>query len=122
MLSPGSPSTPASGAAEGEALGGCEARRRKETDLDTGYNFGYTPRMKTAISIPDPLFEAAEQYAQDKGLSRSELYAKAIQHYLNTFRYQGVTEALNSVYTEEESTLDPGHIAAQRQILSKDEW
>ncbi|MFV9507021.1 MAG: hypothetical protein AB4911_20925 [Oscillochloridaceae bacterium umkhey_bin13] len=38
--------------------------------------------MKTAISIPDPLFEAAEQYAQDKGLSRSELYAKAIQHYL----------------------------------------
>lgn len=94
----------------------------KENVLDTEYNFSYTPGMKTAISIPDPLFQAAEQYAQDKGLSRSELYARAIQHYLNTFRYQGITETLNSVYAEEESTLDPGHIAAQGQILSKEEW
>jgi hypothetical protein len=78
--------------------------------------------MKTAISIPDPLFEAAEQYAQDKGLSRSELYAKAIQHYLDTFRYQGITEALDSLYSEEESKLDPGYIAAQGKILSKEEW
>lgn len=78
--------------------------------------------MKTAISIPDPLFEAAEQYAQDKGLSRSELYAKAIQHYLNTFRYQGITEALDALYGEEESTLEPGYIAAQGQILPKEEW
>ncbi|WP_129678278.1 hypothetical protein [Candidatus Chloroploca sp. Khr17] len=78
--------------------------------------------MKTAISIPDPLFEAAEQYAQDKGLSRSELYAKAIQHYLDTFRYQGITEALNSIYGTEESRLDTGYSAAQTQILSKEEW
>ncbi|MEM6753148.1 MAG: ChpI protein, partial [Cyanobacteria bacterium P01_C01_bin.38] len=33
--------------------------------------------MKTAISIPDPLFEAAEQFAKRLGLSRSELYAMA---------------------------------------------
>jgi metal-responsive CopG/Arc/MetJ family transcriptional regulator len=78
--------------------------------------------MKTAISIPDPLFEAAEQYAQEKGLSRSELYAKAIQHFLDTFRHQDVTETLNSIYGEEESLLDPGYIAAQGQILSKEEW
>jgi metal-responsive CopG/Arc/MetJ family transcriptional regulator len=78
--------------------------------------------MKTAISIPDPLFEAAEQYAQEKGLSRSELYAKAIQHYLEAFRYHGITEALNSLYTEEASSLDPGYIAVQGQILPKEEW
>lgn len=78
--------------------------------------------MKTAISIPDPLFQAAEQYAQEKGLSRSELYARALQHYLDTFRYQGITEALNFIYGEEESTLDPGYIIAQTNLLSKEEW
>lgn len=78
--------------------------------------------MKTAISIPDPLFKAAEQYAQEQGLSRSELYAKAIQHYLEALRYHGITEALNGIYGEEASTLDPGYIAAQGQVLPKEEW
>ncbi|WP_205703827.1 hypothetical protein [Candidatus Chloroploca sp. Khr17] len=90
--------------------------------MTAGYNFCYTLVMKTAISIPDPLFAAAEQYAQDKGLSRSELYAKAIQHYLNTFRYQGITEALDTLYGEEKSTLDPAYIAAQGQIVPTEEW
>jgi metal-responsive CopG/Arc/MetJ family transcriptional regulator len=78
--------------------------------------------MKTAISIPDPLFQAAEQYAQEKGLSRSELYARAIQHYLQAYRYHGITEALNEVYAEENSTLEPGLAAAQNQVLSKEDW
>jgi metal-responsive CopG/Arc/MetJ family transcriptional regulator len=90
--------------------------------LTVEYNFCYTRGMKTAISIPDPLFQAAEQYAQAKGLSRSELYAKAIQHYLEAVRYQGVTEALNSIYGEEKSTLEPGYITAQGQILPKEAW
>jgi hypothetical protein len=34
--------------------------------------------MKTAISIPDAIFEQAEELAQKQGLSRSELYTKAI--------------------------------------------
>jgi metal-responsive CopG/Arc/MetJ family transcriptional regulator len=78
--------------------------------------------MKTAISIPDPLFQAAEQYAQEKGLSRSELYARAIQHYLQAYRYYGTTEALNNVYAQEPSTLDPGLVAAQSHVLSKEDW
>jgi metal-responsive CopG/Arc/MetJ family transcriptional regulator len=78
--------------------------------------------MKTAISIPDPLFQAAEQYAQEKGLSRSELYARAIQQYLQAHRYKGVTEALNEIFSEESSALDPGFAAAQSQVLSKEDW
>jgi hypothetical protein len=118
----GSFATAASGAADGCLLGGCIYGPGETYALDAQYNFCYTCGMKTAISIPDPLFQAAEQYAQAKGFSRSELYAKAIQHYLDTFRYQGVTEALNSLYGEEESTLDLGYIAAQGSILSKEEW
>jgi metal-responsive CopG/Arc/MetJ family transcriptional regulator len=78
--------------------------------------------MKTAISIPDPLFQAAEQYAQDKGLSRSELYARALKHYLEAFRYHGITEALNDLYSNEVSTLDTGYSAAQQNIFQKEEW
>lgn len=78
--------------------------------------------MKTAISLPDTLFEAAEQFAHQKGLSRSELYAKALHFYLNTQRRQQITEALNEVYATESSSLDPGLAAAQTRSLSKDTW
>jgi metal-responsive CopG/Arc/MetJ family transcriptional regulator len=44
--------------------------------------------MKTAISLPDSVFEEAEALAQQLGLSRSELYTKALQAYLN--RYNSV--------------------------------
>jgi metal-responsive CopG/Arc/MetJ family transcriptional regulator len=44
--------------------------------------------MKTAISLPDSVFEEAEALAQQLGLSRSELYTKALQAYL--IRYNSV--------------------------------
>jgi metal-responsive CopG/Arc/MetJ family transcriptional regulator len=78
--------------------------------------------MKTAISIPDPLFQAAEEFAQEQGLSRSELYARAIQNYLQQHRYHGITDALNQLYATEASQLDPALVAAQARILPKDEW
>ncbi|EIJ36932.1 hypothetical protein Thini_4454 [Thiothrix nivea DSM 5205] len=37
--------------------------------------------MKTAISIPDPVFQAAELFARHFGISRSELYTKAVEEY-----------------------------------------
>jgi len=78
--------------------------------------------MKTAISIPDPLFEAAEQFAHANGLSRSELFARAVQLYLHTFNYHGITDALNQVYADETSALDPAFAAAQARALPKEDW
>ncbi len=78
--------------------------------------------MKTAISLPDPLFREAEQFAHQRGLSRSELYARALSLYLQTHRQQQVTEALNAVYAQETSTLDPGLAAAQLRSLPKEDW
>ncbi len=88
---------------------------------DIRYNPSYTGAMKTAISIPDPLFQAVEQYAKEKGLSRSQLYARALQHYLETYRYHGITEALNEIYSIEDSALEPGYLAAQGQVVPKGE-
>lgn len=78
--------------------------------------------MKTAISIPDPLFAAAERFAQNKGLSRSELYAQAIQAYLQKYHAQDVLEALNQVYETDPNPLNTSLSAAQTQTIAKDEW
>jgi metal-responsive CopG/Arc/MetJ family transcriptional regulator len=78
--------------------------------------------MKTAISLPDPLFHAAEQFAQAHGMSRSELFARALQTYLQTYQAHDITETLNQIYTEEESALDPRVIRAQAQVVTKEDW
>jgi len=76
--------------------------------------------MKTAISIPDPLFEAAEQFAKRMGLSRSQLYAVALQEYLQTHKREQVTKRLDAVYADEDSSLDPFFVQLQADTLSEE--
>ena len=54
--------------------------------------------MKTAISIPDPLFEQAERLARRMGMSRSEVFQRAVAAFVRAHRDANVTEALNRVY------------------------
>lgn len=42
--------------------------------------------MKTAISIPDEIFQEAERLREESGASRSALYAEAIRTYLDQRR------------------------------------
>jgi len=69
--------------------------------------------MKTAISIPDSIFQAAEGLAQRMGISRSELYAKAVAEYTKKHKSKNVTELLNQVYAELGSSLDEDLIKMQ---------
>lgn len=73
--------------------------------------------MKTAISLPDALFEAAEALAERLGVSRSQLYARAVEEYLAKHRDQDITARLNDVYGEEDSGLDPAlHRSQARSV------
>jgi metal-responsive CopG/Arc/MetJ family transcriptional regulator len=78
--------------------------------------------MKTAISLPDPLFEAAEELASDLGVSRSELYARALAEFVEKRQAQTVREALDMVYAEEVSAPAPALKAAARKALRRAEW
>ncbi len=80
--------------------------------------------MKTAISLPDALFRAAELLAKRMGLSRSELFQRALQAFLQDQKDAGVTEKLNLVYTQwsEEAPIDPLLEQWQLNSLPKDEW
>ncbi len=78
--------------------------------------------MKTAISIPDSLFDAADRLAQRLGISRSQLYSTAVSEYLEARRAEGVTERLDAIYSQEESCLDPALLAAQLASIPEDDW
>jgi metal-responsive CopG/Arc/MetJ family transcriptional regulator len=80
--------------------------------------------MKTAISLPDPLFEAADRLARRLGKSRSQLYAEALRAYLDKHSDQDITARLNEIYGAEPelSKLDPVLEALQWRSLPKEEW
>ena len=79
--------------------------------------------MKTAISIPDDLFRAADRAAQRLGLSRSQFYQRAVAFYLERQSETLVTDALNAVYrADAPGTVDPVLDAMQRSSLPVEPW
>ena len=77
--------------------------------------------MKTAVSIPDKVYRAAERTAKRMGISRSRLYTMAIEKLLAAERYRGVKESLEEVYKTEDSSIDPVLMAMQLASLPPDE-
>jgi len=82
--------------------------------------------MKTAISLPDSLFEVAEQTAQYMGVNRSKLVALALEEYINKHHGELVTRKLNEVYEkaandEFAGDLDAG-LNSLRNLTKNDAW
>lgn len=84
---------------------------------------GHTRPVKTAVSVPDPVFERAERLADRLGLTRSRLYALALEQYLDQLDEQldPVTEALNRVYADQVAADDVG-AAAARRLIDRGGW
>ena len=78
--------------------------------------------MKTAISIPDSTFQAGETLAKHLGWSRSELYTKALQAFIAAHDQQHITDALNQVYQQQSSALDPVLASMQHSCLPREDW
>jgi len=78
--------------------------------------------MKTAISVPDDVFEEADSLAGELGVSRSELYSTAVAEFLAKHRDRDVTAQLDAVHGELREGLDPALDAAQQRIVRDSEW
>ena len=78
--------------------------------------------MKTAISLPDTLFEQAERVAKVMEISRSQLYARALQAYLAKHDPESITKAFDAVYENEPSEMDSVVMQLQIASLPKEEW
>ncbi len=79
--------------------------------------------MKTAVSIPDRLFEAAERQARRRGIPRSQLYAEALSQMLAEQESgEELTAALDRVAEDLGTGLDEFGRAAARKGLAEAEW
>jgi len=77
--------------------------------------------MKVAISIPDRVFEEAEQVAKRRRVSRSRVYAEAVEEFVKKHRGKLVRQALDVVYRRQSSPADPVLTDLQAQAL-REKW
>ena len=78
--------------------------------------------MKTAISIPDQVFQDAERLAERLKKSRSQLYSEAVAEYLARHQPESNTDRINAVCNEVDTRPDSFLTEATRRILDRTEW
>lgn len=78
--------------------------------------------MKTAISVPDPIFDEAERMARRMKRSRSELYSTALADYLARHTPDQVTEAMNRTLSALGNDADEFVATASHRTLEHSEW
>jgi metal-responsive CopG/Arc/MetJ family transcriptional regulator len=78
--------------------------------------------MKTAVSIPDPIFEEAELLARRTNKSRSRLFSDALKEYLARRTPERITEAMDAAIAA--IGVDSSAIvnSAAHRILRRSEW
>jgi hypothetical protein len=77
--------------------------------------------MKTAISIPDDVFEGAERLARRTKKSRSQLFSDAVREYLARHAPE-ITDAMDRVCRELGQPKDEFVSAAARRAIERSEW
>lgn len=78
--------------------------------------------MKTAVSIPDDIFEEAERLAADLETSRSQLYSRALREFVSRHSPDRLTEAMNRVVDTVGTEVDEFSRRAARRVLEQVEW
>ncbi len=78
--------------------------------------------MKVAVSLPDDLFDAAELYARERGMARSQLVAEALEAYLTEHGSEAITQCLDRVYRSEPAGIEGPLMRAQLASLEDEAW
>ena len=84
--------------------------------------------MKTAISVPDKVFDRVEKRVKALGMSRSEFYARAAERYLEDLDGEGLTARIDAaiaaapVSGDEQSEWTRAGLASVDAATRDDEW
>ncbi len=78
--------------------------------------------MKTAVSIPNDVFEKVERLARRGRRSRSEVFSAALREYVARHAPDEVTEAMDRVCAAVNDQPDTFVSAAARRVMKKTEW
>jgi metal-responsive CopG/Arc/MetJ family transcriptional regulator len=75
--------------------------------------------MKTAVSVPDRTFERATRRARDLGMSRSELFTRAVERYLDELEHEPLTDQINVAvdHAGEDGGVAADAVSAGRRLL-----
>ena len=102
-------------------VGEVRAHVQNMTDKSSSGMTGlYSGVVKTAVSIPDPIFAAADRIARRRQVSRSELYATALAELIARDSGADVTARLDAVYSDVDSSVDPALVAGQVHATRED--
>jgi len=78
--------------------------------------------MKTAISVPDDVFQLSEKLAKKLKVSRSKIFAMGVRKLAEEHDDDAVTAKLNEFYEKEKAEIDPVIMRMAALSLPKDKW
>ena len=104
------------------AVGWAEVEMKLNDALARNWSCGYTLGMKTAISIPNDLFDGAERLARRTSRSRSRLFTDALREYLLRHAPDKVTESMDQAIMEVGEGKDEFVSSVARRRLERTEW
>jgi predicted transcriptional regulator len=80
--------------------------------------------MKTAISVPDEVFEQVDIAAKRLGVSRSEIFTKAVRQFLMKSCGAEITASYDAAFGQDASGSEKDRFrrAATRRALLDVEW
>ncbi len=81
-------------------------------------------QVKTGVSLDAELFDAAERLAHELHLTRSGLYARALQELIERERSQELLKGLNAAYSDQLDSEDKALLQGIRRTMHRiaDPW
>jgi hypothetical protein len=78
--------------------------------------------MKTAISVPNDVFELSERLAKKLKVSRSQIFAMGVKKLGEDYEKDDITANLNNFYDKEKAEIDPVIMKMAALSLPNEEW
>ena len=105
-------------------VGGIAAQGRSTAAPGPPVIPGYTLLMKTAISLPDDIFERATRRAGELGISRSQFFAVAARRYLEALDSESVTAQINHAldHASADDSAAATVAAGRARLSGEDDW
>lgn len=78
--------------------------------------------IKTAISLDKDLFTRGDMLARELKLTRSGLFAQALEEFIAKRRNRDLLARLNSAYADEPGAPRPAAVRAHQRKVIADSW
>jgi len=78
--------------------------------------------MKTAISLPDTVFNQADQLATKMHVSRSQLYVMALEKFISEHQGSHITKKIDDYIAKHGQPIDPVFLQGALTDRRRGEW